>query len=234
MKPAQLCPPFGSLLLVWVGLLPLSAARAQQPAPRPAPPVRVRAKLDGFDLSPKAGKTANQVGGASRDLGSPKLYAPGLGNAYSLHPVFSWSTAEGAEKVTFRLTAPNGEVQYEASLTANNLVYPADAPALVPGSTYRWTVIPENDMLGGAPAPVAFTIVSGAERSAIDEELKSAASPQLVFTNHRVWYDAIAAYTAALQQNPDDPAALKGRATLYDQLVVTQPLADADWQRVKQ
>jgi hypothetical protein len=95
-------------------------------------------------------------------------------------------------------------------------------------------VIPENDMLGGAPAPVAFTIVGGTERSAIDEELKSAASPQVVvFTNHRVWYDAIAAYTAALQQTPDDPAALKGRATLYDQLVVTQPLADADWQRVK-
>jgi hypothetical protein len=232
MKPVPLCTLTRSCLIACVGLLPLSAC-SQQPAPKPAPPVRVRAKLDGFDLSAKAGKSANQVGGASRDLGSPKLYAPNLGKAYSLRPVFSWSTAEGAEKVTFRLMAPNGEVQYEASLTANTLAYPPDAPALVPGSTYRWTVIPENDMLGGAPSPVAFTIVGGTERAAIDGELKSAASPQAVFVNHRVWYDAIAAYTAALQQTPDDPAALQGRATLYDQLEVTQPLADSDWQRVK-
>jgi hypothetical protein len=35
-----------------------------------------------------------------------------------------------------------------------------------------------------------------------------------------------------LDQAPNDQAARKGRATVYDQLPVTQPLADVDWQKV--
>jgi hypothetical protein len=87
-------------------------------------------------------------------------------------------------------------------------------------------------MLGGPPSPVSVTIVGGNERSAIDQELKSASDRATVFVNHRIWYDAIADYTTTLDQTPGDQAARKGRATVYDQLPVTQPLADSDWQMI--
>jgi hypothetical protein len=55
----------------------MSLAGQSKPATQTAPakPTRVRAKLDGFDLSPQSGKSANQIGGASRDLGSHRTPA---------------------------------------------------------------------------------------------------------------------------------------------------------------
>jgi hypothetical protein len=229
----KIAKPFAvpaSLLLAGLMLVPHLHAVSQTPAHAPT---RVRVKLDGFDLSPKSGKSANQIGGASRDLGTPRLYAPNAGKAYSLTPTFYWATSDTAQKVTFRLSTLNGVTLYEAGLTGGHLIYPADAPALTPGTTYRWTVVPENDMLGGPPAPASVIIVGGDERAAIDQELKSVSDPATVFINHRIWYDAIADYTTTLDQTPGDQAARKGRATLYDQLPVTQPLADADWQMVR-
>jgi len=227
MKIAFRFAPAVALLL----FLPSLPATAQKAAPAPAP-TRVRAKLDGFDLSAKSGKSANQIGGASRDLGTPRLYAPDTGKAYSLTPTFFWGTSDTTQKVTFRLSTINGVKLYEVGLTGGHLVYPADAPPLTPGATYRWTVIPENDILGGAPPAASILIVGDAERSALDQELKSSSNPASVFVDHRVWYDAVANYTAALDQSPNDQAARKGRAAVYDQLPVTQPLADADWQKV--
>lgn len=231
MKIAKPITVSASLLLAGLLLAPCLHAVSQKTTPATTP-TRVRAKLDGFDLSSKSGKSANQIGGASRDLGTPRLYAPNAGKAYSLTPTFYWATSDGAQKVTFRLSALNGVTLYEAGLTGGHLIYPSDAPALTPGTTYRWTVVPENDMLGGPPTPASVIIVGGDERAAIDQELKSASNPATVFVNHRIWYDSIAGYTSALDQNPGDQAARKGRATVYDQLSVTQPLADTDWQMV--
>jgi len=208
-----------------------AAPSASQAAP--AKPTRVRAKLDGFDLSPQSGKSANQIGGASRDLGSPRLYAPHAGKAFSVMPVFYWGTAEPGQKVTFRLTALNGQTMYEVTTTSDHVAYPSDAASLIVGHTYRWSIFPENDMLGGPPMPALITIVDGDDRAAIETELgKNPAAANSIFVNHRIWYDAVAGFTAALEQNPNDQDALKGRAAVYDQLPATQPLADADWSRI--
>lgn len=217
----------GTLLLAQAGSTPV----AQTAPPKPA--TRVRAKLEGFDLSPQSGKSANQIGGASRDLGSPRLYAPHAGKAFSVMPVFYWGTSEAGQKVTFRLTALNGRTLYEITTTENHVAYPHDATSLTVGSTYRWTVLPENDMLGGPPAPALITIVSGDERAEIETELgKSSADANAIFVNHRIWYDAVAGYTAVLDRQPDNQDALRGRAAIYDQLISTQDLADADWSKV--
>ncbi len=213
----------------------LPAQTASKPAAQAAPAkpaTRVRAKLDGFDLSPQSGKSANQIGGASRDLGSPRLYAPHAGKAFSVMPVFYWGTADAHQKVTFRLTALNGQTLYEVTTTDNHVAYPHDATSLIVGSTYRWTVLPENDMLGGPPPPALITIVSGDERAAIENDLSKSSDPNAVFVNHRIWYDAVAGYTAILDQQPDNQDALKARGSIYDQVPTTQDLADADWSRV--
>lgn len=197
-------------------------------------PSRVRTNLAGFDTS-QSGKSPNQVGGASRDLGTPKLYAPNSGKSFTINPMFQWAAAEAGDKVTFRLSTGDGQTVYETTTNADHLKYPGDAPALAPGGSYRWTIVPENDVLGGAPAPVSFVIVSGAEREQILDELKAASDATAtaeVFVKHRVWYDAVQAYSEQLDRMPNDENARAARANLYDQLPVTKQLADADWQLV--
>ena len=207
---------------------------AQSSTP-PKPPARVRTRLDGFDLSPQTGKSANQVGGASRDLGTPRLFAPNSGKAFSTTPVFYWGTTQSGDKVTFKLTAMNGDTLCQVSTTAGHFQYPDDAPPLQPGQSCRWTIIPENDMLGGAPSPATFLIVSGPERDAISKEWTAAGRPSdkaMVFVSHRVWYDAMDRYSETLDLMPSDQTARVGRATLYDSLPATKELAEADWRMV--
>jgi hypothetical protein len=199
------------------------------------PPARVRTKLAGFELSPESGKNPNQIGGASRDLGSPRLYAPNSGKAFSTHPVFAWGTTDANQKVAFRLTAVTGQMIYEATVDANHLVYPDDAPALTPGTTYNWTIAPEMDMMGAPPAPVSISIVSGAERDSIASDLAAATGEDgaaKVFVAHRLWYDAVAAYSALVLAHPESKDYYAARGTLYDQLPATDVLASQDWARV--
>ena len=229
--PAQLA--VGLILIFALPALRAAAQASNQPNQPAKPPVRVRAKLDGFDLSAKSGMSPNQVGGASRDIGSPKLFAPLSGKSYTTTPLFQWGAAEPDAKVTFRLSTLDGQTLYQTSTTAGQLTYPTDAPALTPGSSYRWTVVPENDLLGGPPTPVTLLIVNGAERDQIANELTSANSNDRtrvdVFVKHRLWYDAIQGYTQLLDRMPTDKGAHAGRAQVYDQLPVTATLADADW-----
>jgi hypothetical protein len=213
----------------------LFAQNGSTPAQGSKPPARVRTQLEGFDLSPKSGKSANQIGGASRDIGTPKLFAPGIGKAFTTNPEFHWAGADEGAKVTFRLMTMDGQTLYENATTADHLRYPGDAPPLTAGSSYRWTVLPENDILGGPPPPVTVMIVGGAERETILAELKSAgdaASSAEVFFKHRIWYDAVQSYSDLIARLPNDSTARAARAQLYDQLDVTKSLADADWRMV--
>ncbi len=218
------------------GTSPNQTARTQTPQTLPSKaPGRVRTQLDGFELSPKSGKGANQVGGASRGFGGAKLYAPNSGKAFSTNPVFFWSVGEPGVKTVFHLFDSDGQPLYEASTSETHFTYPGNAPPLKPGTSYRWSVTSENDILGSEPQPVMFTIVSGAEREAIQAALKSAldgSSVAQVFMDHRIWYDAVAGYTSVLERIPDNVEARSARASLYEQLPATSALATADWSKV--
>jgi hypothetical protein len=201
------------------------AAAAGQAAP--AKPQRVRVQMEGFELGPKTGKAPNQIGGASRGIGGLDLYAPKVGKAYSLTPTFLWSCEDASTEYNFKVSTPSMGTIYETKVTGGSFVYPADAPALVPGTTYTWQVGPSNDMLGG-PKSASLLIVGGEDRAAIAAALQGGAGDAKVFVDKRVWYDALAAYTRLIQSEPDRAEYLKGRAALYDQLPQTQALADAD------
>jgi hypothetical protein len=239
LRSAKALAAFGLTLFLLPCSLALNAQSTPAPSsPQPAgtkPPMRVRTQMEGFDLSPKSGKGANQIGGASRDLGTPKLFAPNSGLAFNTNPEFHWAAPEVGAKVTFRLTTLDGQTLFEEPTTADHLRYPGDAPALTPGASYRWTIVPENDILGGPPQPVTFTIVSGEKREAILNDLKAAndaSSTAQVFVKHRIWYDAIQTYSDLVASMPNDTAARSSRAQLYDQLPVTKSLADADWRMI--
>lgn len=200
-------------------------------------PARVRAKLDGFDLTPKAGASAprrpNQIGGASRGLGELTLYAPTMGKAYSLTPSFFWRSDDPQAEYTFRVSQPaRGPVPlYETKVVGGHFAYPADAPALKPGETYVWTVQPSVDMLGG-PVSASFVIVGGPERDAVTAALAKAgtdpAAAAKVYVDMRLWFDAQAAYSSLIERYPDRGDFRQERADLYDQVTATHPLADID------
>src|ERR1700731_4730648 len=196
-----------SLVLVAAGGMAVGTARAQTPPANPPRPTRVHAKVEGFDLSSQTGKAPNQIGGASRDIGgSPSLYAPALAKAFSTQPTFYWSAEDAAQKVEFQLVSDKGATILERSVTGNHFTYPADAPALVAGATYRWTVTPENGMMGGPPAPEDFVIVGVTERVSVAGELAAAgdaAARAKVLFDHRIWYDALSSYTDAIATYPE-------------------------------
>ena len=198
-----------------------------------AKPTRVRAKLDGFDIAPKTGNAANQIGGASRGIGGLALYAPMLGRSYSLTPTFMWGSDDAQAEYTFRMMgpAPGQEEMYSAKVTGGQFTYPADAPALVPGNTYTWQVAPVSDLLGN-PISTKVKIVGGAERSQIEASLHGVPgmtqADAKVYVEKRLWYDALTTYSNLIMSDPTKPEYYKARAELYDQLPQTHALADVD------
>ena len=221
-----------------VGLAGSSVRGPAQSAPPPAQKVvRVRAKLDGFNIAPTSGKAPNQIGGASRDLGALTLYAPQLGKAYTLTPTFNWSAADDKTEYTFKLAALSTQesVLYVKKVLGGKFTYPSDAPALKPSETYVWSVQPENDLMGGL-AQASLLIVGGANRSAVESALASAkvgpgepsAAAAKIYVDNRLWFDAIAEYSALIEKHPEMTQYYKDRAAIYDQLMETQPLADDD------
>lgn len=214
-----------------------AAGQSQSPPPPPAKSTRVRAKLDGFDIAPTSGKAPNQIGGASRDLGALTLYAPKLAKAYTLTPTFFWSAEDDKAEFTFKLAAMSAQESpiYVKKVMGGTFTYPSDAPALKPSETYIWSVQPENDLMGGM-ASASLLIVGGSNRDVVTTALSSAKvspeqpSPEAakIYVDNRLWFDALAEYTALIEKHPDVAQYRTARAQLYDQLPATQPLADAD------
>ncbi len=227
-------------------LLPSAFAQTNTPAPAPAPaqntnanhPRRVQAKLDGFDLAP--GKdSANQIGGASRSVapgGKLILLAPHKGLVYSLRPSFWWQ-GDPTGSYTFHIQDVTGQVSWDRPVTGTALNYPADAPPLEAGKTYLWRVVPTSPLLGPPPPPAMIVVMSDADRAQID-----AAASQIpgsgvdagiarakLYFDHRLWYDAVMEFDGLIAQYPDQAQLYPLRGAVYDQLPVTQPLADADF-----
>jgi hypothetical protein len=222
---------------LWIACLALPNTQAQTKAPEPVKPARVRAKLDGFDISSKTGKSPNQVGGASRGLcGVITLLAPATGKAYALTPTFFWSPDDPQTEYVLRLTASENP-PYETKVSGGHFTYPAGAPALQPGATYTWSLKCAADELM-KPASASFLVLGGIDREAVAAALvraQTATDPgsaqAQVFMDMRVWFDALAAYSSLIERYPARTEFYKARGELYDQLPQTKEtdaLADAD------
>jgi hypothetical protein len=209
------------------------------PQPKPA---RVRAKLGGFDLSPQSGKTPNQIGGGSRDLGVVTLYAPRMGKAYTLTPTFWWSSDSDQTPFSFKLSNSSlGQNPiYESNVKGGFFTYPENAPTLSPGTTYIWSVEPATDIMNGASS-ASLVIVSGPDRAAVEAALaetpgagaEALMAQAKIYTDARLWYDAVAAYSSLIERFPQWNDLYQARAQIYDQFPQTQPLADADFAKIQ-
>lgn len=240
-------------------LLALLPIRAQQPSKQPPaskekPAVgksadaakpkhqRVVSSLAGFDLL-EASKTQKQpmVVGATRGLPQPVALAPRLGKVYGLNPALAWSFAGKADKFVLILTDVAQIELFRREVTGTQYQYPADAPLLEPGKTYFWTVQSPLGVLGAtSSAPVGFVVVSAAQRDEIERALAQIAAADAyardesrarVFTDHRLWYDAISAYSELIARHPNRAELYEQRGMVYVQLDATKPLAERDFAR---
>ena len=91
-------------------------------------------------------------------------------------------------------------------------------------------------MLGGT-ASASVLIIGGAERAAVEAAAHGkpgmTAADAKLYTEKRLWYDALAAYTNLIATEAGKPEFYKDRAELYDQLPQTQALADADMSKAQ-
>jgi len=234
-------PALAASVWLWMTGITLPYTSGQTSAPATAKPAiqkptRVRAKLDGFDISPKSGKSPNQISGVSRGLGGVTLLAPTMCKAYTLTPTFFWRPDDKQWEYIFRLTQASASQKplYETRVMGGHFTYPDSAPALQPGATYKWSVQPTI----GGPASASFLILGGTDRDAVTAALvraQTSADPDAaqakVFMDMRVWFDALAAYSNLIERYPARAEFYTARADLYDQLPETpetKALGDAD------
>jgi hypothetical protein len=212
-----------------------SQATASSAKPKRA---QVPIDLSGFDLL-DSGKLKTQAMVTGQTRGGPRgpiLMAPRLGKIFGSNPVFEWDY-HGHEGLVFVLSDDQHREIFRAPVNGRRYSYPGDAPKLTPGKTYFWTVYAELT----APATSAgFIVLADEQRSQVEERLAAIAGSDpyqvelaraRLFTEYRLWYDAIAIYTDLISRFPHEPIIYEERGTIYAQLPITKGLSRQDLAR---
>jgi hypothetical protein len=219
----------------------LEAAAPAKPTDAPAPKKRQRvvSDLSGFELLDAAKlKEKPVLTGATRSLfpKPPVILAPYLAKVHGAQPVFAWRHT--SKRFAFSLSDAAGKELHAAEVEGLSYTWPASAPHLADGATYAWTVKPIDP-----PAPAAtveIVMVTKAERAQLDKALAAAHEADAyasglargaAFTEKRIWYDAVAAYTDLIARFPDRPEAYERRGDLYAQMLSMQDAAHDDFDR---
>jgi hypothetical protein len=169
--------------------------------------------------------------------GGTTLLAPHSARLYSAHPVFEWNRAGQAGNFIFELFDDKDALVYKTRVNAATFRYPEDAVPLQPGAVYLWSVRPEGGLLGGASETLKFTRLNQSELAVISRELEKSSAKEKgdllraaqIFMDHRLWFDAVQAYTELIKSYPDDPEPYEKRGMIYDQIPVTEDLAEQDF-----
>lgn len=237
---------FLSALFCFCGLpgaiaAPPASTAAKPAAGAPAKRPRVVTVLSGFDLLDKdALKKQTMAAGASRGEGAvPVALAPHLGKVYDTAPEFCWNDAGGGGSYVLTVWDDAQHVVLRIDVKGYRFRYPASAAKLEPGKTYFWTVETPPSMSGNQQStPVGFEVVAGAQRTTVEQKLAAVTGTDpyaadlaraRIYTDARLWYDAISAYTHLMQKYPARAELYDARGTLFAQLPVTQGDADADF-----
>ena len=200
---------------------------------------RVHIDLKGFELDKTVQtKPSTQIGGGTRGIGGMTiLLAPRRARVYTAYPIFNWTHSAQAQNFEFRLFDEKGSLLYKSRVSGREFHYPADAPSLRADTLYEWSVQPEVALLGGASTKSSFIriptneiaeVSAELDRVAGSEEMRLAQRAQIL-TDHRLWFDALEAYSDLIKRYPNGAAYHEKRGEIYDQLSVTAALADEDF-----
>jgi len=216
---------------------PSSSGASIKEAPEP-PPKRMVLPVGGWDLATPTGLAGRpSVVAAARGIGGPVALAPHLGKMYGAKPLFAWNYEGKAHNFTFVLR-DDQDTELLRERTTDARYYPSKFPMLDFGKVYSWVVEFPGQLEPSQPA--AFKMVSSVERHAIEQALARARGSDAyqidlaharVFTDNRLWYDAIGAYTDLIAHYPDRAELYEERGGIYEQLEITKRLGDQDFAR---
>jgi hypothetical protein len=227
-----------------------SLGRAQQPPPNsdskadasaPKAKRKLDADLSGFDVS--GDKKVATILGASRGTAVPSatLLAPRRGKFYGASALFSWAFTGRNEGYTIIVTDEDETQLVHQQVKEPRYLLDSSKAKLQPGETYYWRVQVLPNPL--ASDPLEFVVVSAEERAAIDKAVaaipssdayQSALARAHIFTDHRLWFDALGAYDELIAKFPNRSELYEERGAIYAQVAATKPLADADLARAGQ
>lgn len=221
--------------------VPLS--HAQQPPPKADPSAakpkrKLDADLSGFDVSDdKSDKKVSTMLGGSRSAAVPSatLLAPRRAKLYGASALFPWSFAGHNEGYVIVITDEDETQLVHQQVKEPRYHFDPAKTKLQPGQVYYWRVQVLPNTL--ASEPLEFVVVSSEERAAIDNAItaipsgdayQSALARARVFTDHRLWFDALGAYDDLIAKYPDHPDAYEDRSAIYSQIPATKSQAESD------
>jgi hypothetical protein len=225
---------------------------AQQPLAKPDPSAaksadkpkrKLDADLSGFDVSDDKGKKVSTMLGGSRTAAIPSatLLAPHRAKFYGASALFPWSFTGHNEGYVIIVTDEDETQLVRQQVKEPHYLFDPDKVKLEAGQVYYWRVQVLPNPL--ASEPLEFVVVSAEERQAIDKELAAIPSGDAyqsvfararVFTDHRLWFDALGTYDELIAKYPNRSELYQDRGTIYSQIAATKPLADADFARASQ
>ena len=216
----------------------------QPPKPDAAPKKRkLDADLSGFDTSDsKSDKKVSTMLGGSRTTAVPSatLLAPKHAKFYGASALFSWTFAGHNEGYVFLLTDEDETQLLRVPTKDAHFLFDPGKAKLNPGDTYYWRVQVLPNTL--ASDPLEFTVVTAAERAAIDKAIaaipggdpyEAALSRARVLVEHRLWFDAMGAYDELITKYPNRAELYEDRGTVYAQRPITKAQSETDLARAK-
>ena len=223
-------------------LLVLAAAGHAQQKPDQKTDAKPKRKLDadlsGFDVSDdKSGKKVSSMLGGSRSAAIPSatLLAPHRAKLYGAAADFSWTFGGRVDGYVIVVTDEDENQLIHQQVKDPRYRLASLPKELQPGEIYYWRVQVLPNTL--ASEPLEFVTVSAQERQTIDRALAAipASDPYeagvaraRLFTDHRLWFDALGAYNDLIAKYPNRPEAYEDRGTIYSQIPATKSLGEAD------
>lgn len=218
-----------------------SAQQNKTRRPLPKPPKGSR----GFEQYAGRDASTRLIGmGATRNAGgvARKPVAPLEGMSLDPRPFFLWEPAPQGTSYKFTLyegdvnSTPKARIVFETDTKQPQLIYPANAPALVPGNLYSWRIsAPADTIRDGssgsvtAGAPVNIFVLMDEDAAPIKKALADAglsaaktSADRLrqaqILAEYGVWYDALRIAREVFAENPKDEATAKFYNSLIAQL----------------
>jgi len=226
---------FAATIAVFVA----ASAPAQSTAQAVSGKAATKKKLDdsdlkGFDVSDPKSVGHTSVGGTrGTEIPSAKLLAPAKAKLYGADALFQWAPIGPTDGYMFFIVDDDETQLVRQKLTDTSFKLSA-LGKLKPGETYGWKIQSLPSTVPGEEQH--FVVVGGAERQKIAAEL--AANPgdsydagfarARVYVAHKLWFDAIGAYTDLIAKFPDRAQPYEDRGAIYSQLEATKKRGEAD------
>lgn len=116
-----------------------------------------------------AGNSKQQTGMLRLRGSALVLRSPTRSSVADLKPNFRWDPYENATSYEVKLTDREERILWKKNLSAANMAYPADAPALEPGQKYNWRVVAFENTESLADVGTNFTVLPAATATSVKE-----------------------------------------------------------------